>query len=94
MIIRCDECGSQVSSRAKCCPWCGAPLYDDFKTIERHGTLCWLLGFFLHWMGIALGAIISGRYGAKQAVFGWLWCLFWTGILFAVVFIFAVITNL
>lgn len=46
-----------------------------------HGTLCWWLGFFLHWIGILIGAIISGGYGAKKAALGWMWSFIWWVIL-------------
>lgn len=28
-LIRCDECGREISSKAKACPHCGCPLYEE-----------------------------------------------------------------
>lgn len=84
MIIKCSECGGVVSDRAAACPHCGAPVASgpDYRTPIRdnyvddscaHGTLCWWMGFIFQVFGIIIGAIISGGYGAKKALFGMLW---------------------
>ncbi len=86
MIIKCSECGGVVSDKAAACPHCGAPVAStaklDYRTPIRdtrvddscaHGTLCWWMGFIFQIVGIVIGAIISGGYGAKKAIFGMLW---------------------
>ena len=29
-MIQCEECGANISDRAKACPYCGCPIVDDF----------------------------------------------------------------
>lgn len=87
MIIKCLECGHDVSDKAMACPNCGAPIAQtrdytpvryDVKADEQYGTFCWWLGFLFNLFGILIGAIISRGYGAKKAFIGmlWSWLLF------------------
>lgn len=32
-IIKCHECGSQISSKARACPRCGAPMKETFGQV-------------------------------------------------------------
>ena len=38
-LIRCPECGKQISSRAKACPHCGFPMEDVIKPEEEPLTI-------------------------------------------------------
>ena len=76
MLIKCPECDGLVSDKAATCPHCGAPMAAESKGDVpecAHGTFCWWMGFIFQFLGILIGAIISGGYGAKKAFVGMIW---------------------
>ena len=40
-LIQCDECGNQVSDRAKSCPKCGAPVGGEMVTLTEQTSKKW-----------------------------------------------------
>ena len=57
-LIKCNECGKEISSKAKVCPNCGSPLGKEKK---KGSCLTKVLGVFIFFIGlfIAIGAFLS-----------------------------------
>jgi len=41
-LIKCPECGNNVSDKAKNCPHCGNPINSQWETINTHHEGCFL----------------------------------------------------
>lgn len=77
-LIKCPECGKEISDRAGNCPNCGYPISDDYE-IERknskHGILSIVIGIIAwialftakHWLAFSMPLfIISSVLGIKS----------------------------
>lgn len=90
-LVKCSECGKEISDRAGACPGCGAPLASGFTPntapsahavtksvrVERAGFKWELVGFIL-----ILIATVSAVAGAGSTGFAWI-----PGIIGLVVFV-------
>ena len=50
-LIKCPDCGKEVSDRALNCPYCGAPMIVAQNKNRASNTLSWVLGI--------IGAIVG-----------------------------------
>lgn len=62
-LIKCPECGSEVSKEATVCPKCGHPMK---KPKKKHGCLGAILGVII-FFGI-IGAVFFGAMGENAAI--------------------------
>lgn len=56
-LIKCLECGKDVSDKASSCPFCGNPIMDKIITIEKTGK-CWKFIKLLSWIGVIIGFLM------------------------------------
>lgn len=43
-LVKCKECGSEVSDKAQSCPKCGAPIIVSIPTKKKTSMLTWTVG--------------------------------------------------
>lgn len=48
MMIRCYECGREISSLASACPHCGAPAVIDMESLHQGGSIGYRLSRLFH----------------------------------------------
>lgn len=68
-LVKCNECGKEMSDKAKICPKCGCPNYENVDTIssDKSDTLCLtglivgIVSFFIDFVGLvsATGLTLS-----------------------------------
>jgi predicted cobalt transporter CbtA len=81
-LIRCEECGKEVSEKAVACPGCGAPIAaapphqpsatssDARVRVTRTGGKWEAIGFLLIMGGVVTGMGFSFRLGMLAAIVG------------------------
>ena len=67
-LIKCTECGKEISSKAKTCPHCGAPLVKEKK---KGSCLTKILGMVILFIGLifmigALSNMVSSESEEKE----------------------------
>ena len=60
-LIKCEECGKEVSTKAKTCPHCGAPVKTN-KGINTMKIVKWITIVFVILLGVVL-------YGYSKEIF-------------------------
>ncbi|TNJ35901.1 zinc-ribbon domain and TM2 domain-containing protein [Prosthecochloris vibrioformis] len=77
-IIKCSECGKDVSDKAKSCPNCGAPINENTAnskaivvTAPKSRSLAVLLALFLGGLGIHKFYLNSPGWGFIYLIFCW-----------------------
>lgn len=60
-LIKCPECGKEVSSDAKTCPHCGKPIGNNVEVTGCGKAVLIILGVILMVIGFAL--VFSGGFG-------------------------------
>ena len=68
-LVKCNECGKEMSDKAKVCPKCGCPNYEnvDIVSSDKSDTLCLtglivgIVSFFIDFVGLvsATGLTLS-----------------------------------
>lgn len=53
-IIKCKECGKDISDKAEKCPSCGAPISKKGSQNEGEKILCFILGIILLFVGLSM----------------------------------------
>lgn len=90
MIIKCPECGEDVSTEAKACPNCGYPIKKLKKKTNPHVHALWkdIVGISVSSVGllICLDLIAFGFFNDKV--------LFWTGLIAFALLIFPFVVSL
>jgi hypothetical protein len=64
-LIKCKECGSQVSRDAKCCPHCGSSRFDTPPAAKEAVTevvAFGCMGIFAFFLLLVLIAALSGKH--------------------------------
>lgn len=51
-IIKCEECGAEISDKAKVCPKCGAPIREEERNEEIYILVLMVVGAILFFVGI------------------------------------------
>jgi len=73
-LVKCTECGKEVSDKAAACPGCGAPIAPvatpQVARVARQGGKWEAAGFVLIVIGIVLGIAIDPRLGWLAGVVG------------------------
>lgn len=64
-LIKCPECGNEISEGASSCPQCGHPMKKE-KPKKKHGCLITVVSVII-FFGIVGGAI-SGALGQNKAI--------------------------
>lgn len=64
-LIKCPECGKEVSKDAKTCPQCGHPIKKE-KPKKKHGCLITIISVVV-FFGI-IGSVIIGAMGQNAAI--------------------------
>lgn len=64
-LIKCPECGTEISKSAKTCPKCGHPMVQ-VKPKKKHGCLVVILGVII-FFGI-MCAVLFGALGQNKAI--------------------------
>ena len=69
-LIKCTECGKEISSKANTCPHCGAPLVKEKK---KGSCLTKILGIFILFIGLifmigALSNMVSSESEEKECI--------------------------
>ena len=60
-LIKCDECGKEISSKAEKCPFCGAPVVSDVDSIKKvGGSVVRIIALFVFLIFLFLGLIGAG----------------------------------
>ena len=54
-LIKCSECGKEISDKALTCPECGSPTKKAEKDNENRGQIV---------AGLLIGAVVIGLFGA------------------------------
>jgi predicted RNA-binding Zn-ribbon protein involved in translation (DUF1610 family) len=71
-LIKCSECGKEVSDKATACPNCGAPIGSEHAPQRRGNTAVRVVRAGWRWEAIGallvIGGLIAGITGAS---FGW-----------------------
>ena len=90
MIIKCPECGEDVSTEAKTCPNCGYPIKKLKKKTNPHVHALWkdIVRISVSSVGLlfCLDLIAFGFFNDKV--------LFWTGLIAFVLLIFPFVVSL
>ena len=90
MIIKCPECGEDVSTEAKTCRNCGYPIKKLKRKTNPHVHALWkdILGISVSSVGLlfCLDLIAFGFFNDKV--------LFWTGLIAFVLLIFPFVVSL
>ena len=70
-IIKCEECGAEISDKAKVCPKCGAPIREEERNEEIYililigvGAILFFVGLYLLGTGLStiMGDLDAHRY--------------------------------
>lgn len=64
-LVKCSECGNEVSKDAATCPKCGHPIKKE-KPKKKHGCLVAILSVFI-FFGI-IAAVIMGTVGQNDLI--------------------------
>lgn len=59
-LIKCIECGKEISSESVNCIHCGKPMKEEIQTIEQTSKR-WKRIKLVSWLGLIIGFIIMGR---------------------------------
>ncbi len=81
-LIKCPECGTEVSDKAKTCPKCAYPIADDnteqeVQTVEMTGKK-YKAQVPIAWLLIIIGSILActgSMWGVWTAVIGLVWLI-------------------
>ncbi len=55
-LIKCPECGKDVSDKAAACPFCGNPLSEKITTIQLTSTR-WKIVKLIGWIAFIVGGL-------------------------------------
>ena len=71
-LIKCVECGKEISSNAAACPHCGSPVPKKMipVTIERSSTIAMAVNCYVYLDGNMIGELKPGRSMNKQLPVG------------------------
>jgi uncharacterized membrane protein YvbJ len=82
-IVKCPECGNELSDRAETCPKCGCPLHEKVQTIEKTSKklklqmlLCRpliILGMLVGFMGLVMETPTTMILGIVVFAAAFLW---------------------
>lgn len=61
MLIKCSECGAEVSNQANKCPKCGAPTAQKKSGIAIIGAVIFFLLAFVFFGGMLAEIIVTGH---------------------------------
>ena len=57
-LVKCNECGKEISSKAEKCPNCGAPVVSSVDAARKVGTsLVRIISMFIFLIFIAVGLL-------------------------------------
>jgi len=60
-LIKCAECGKEISSKAEKCPFCGAPVVSDVDSIKKvGGSVVRIIASFVFLIFLVLGLFAGG----------------------------------
>ena len=88
MLIKCNECGKEVSDKANTCPNCGAPVQTITQEKSNNHNLEIILSFFIPLIGLILFFIFISKN--KKLAINYLVCCIFGGLF---EFIFILIIN-
>lgn len=87
-LIKCEECGKQVSNRAASCPNCGNPFYDNedqvttiqlqkkkWKLQKLLAVSFLIVGWILMMKGLFGGSHEMGGFGGFLLFVGFIWAI-------------------
>ena len=62
-LIKCAECGKEISSNATACPHCGSPVPKKMVpvTVERNSTIAMAVNCYVFFNGNMVGELKPGR---------------------------------
>lgn len=71
-LVKCPECGKEVSSNAAACPNCGSPIPKRMVpvTIERNKTIMLAVNCYVYIDGNMMGELKPGQTMSKQLPVG------------------------
>lgn len=73
-LIKCSECGKEISNEAIGCPFCGKPIREEVITTQSTSKI-WKAIKFLSWLGIFFAIIMYGNNSKDLANIVLLFCI-------------------
>ena len=75
-LVKCNECGKEMSDKAKVCPKCGCPNYENVDTVssDKSDTLCLtglivgIVSFFIDFVGLVSATGLTLSIIGKQQI--------------------------